>query len=306
MFAYSGVQKINLSGCDLSHLSLFSGAGVLEGADVNIPGSQDMFAYLQNPAVIDLTGAKLPTGENAFQISDFRGNQPIVVFCDDSILSDLNDQTWNSIQGRQNSYYLTVNGRRMPMDFVYKDQAALNKALAQKLALFGNVVRTGSRVGDLAAAALQDVTGIYRTQPDEPDNPDFPDNPDKPTNPDTPDPGHDDHQNDNSGDDDHHQDDPEKPNIDDYTPEKPQIDDKNSQKPGDSVSHNKQAVRQRSNRHAKQASARSTANKLPQTGENKRAAQLGLVALGLVGIVSLLGLAVRRRKNWYVASQLVA
>lgn len=79
------------------------------------------------------------------------------------------------------------------MDFVYKDPAALNKALAQKLALFGNVVRTGSRVGDLAAAALQDVTGIYRTQPDEPDNPDFPDNPDKPTNPDTPDPGHDDH-----------------------------------------------------------------------------------------------------------------
>lgn len=57
MFAYSGVQKINLSGRDLSHLSLFSGAGMLEGADVNIPGSQDMFAYLQNPAVIDLTGA---------------------------------------------------------------------------------------------------------------------------------------------------------------------------------------------------------------------------------------------------------
>lgn len=61
------------------------------------------------------------------------------------------------------------------MDFVYKDQAALTAALAQKLSPFGNVVKTSTRVDgqDIDPAsliALQDVTGIYgpKSNPDKP------------------------------------------------------------------------------------------------------------------------------------------
>ena len=61
------------------------------------------------------------------------------------------------------------------MDFVYKDQAALTAALAQKLNPFGNVVKTSTRVDgqDIDPAsliALQDVTGIYGPKSN-PDNP---------------------------------------------------------------------------------------------------------------------------------------
>lgn len=118
-------------------------------------GGQDMFANLRRPVEIVLTGATLPTGENALQVSDSRGNQPIVVFSDATALSALNGQHWtdgngNDVTGRQNSDYLTINNgsttTTVPMDFVYKDQAALTAALVQKLSPFGNVVKTSTRV----------------------------------------------------------------------------------------------------------------------------------------------------------------
>ena len=143
-----------------------------------------MFANLRRPVEIVLTGATLPTGENALQVSDSRGNQPIVVFSDAAALSALNRQHWtdgngNDVTGRQNSDYLTINNgsttTTVPMDFVYKDQAALTAALAQKLSPFGNVVKTSTRVDgqDIDPAsltALQDVTGIYgpKSNPDKP------------------------------------------------------------------------------------------------------------------------------------------
>ena len=147
-------------------------------------GGQDMFANLRRPVEIVLTGATLPTGENALQVSDSRGNQPIVVFSDATALSALNGQHWtdgngNDVTGRQNSDYLTINNgsttTTVPMDFVYKDQAALTAALAQKLSPFGNVVKTSTRVDgqDIDPAsltALQDVTGIYgpKSNPNKP------------------------------------------------------------------------------------------------------------------------------------------
>lgn len=146
-------------------------------------GGQDMFANLRRPVEIVLTGATLPTGENALQVSDSRGNQPIVVFSDATALSALNGQHWtdgngNDVTGRQNSDYLTINNgsttTTVPMDFVYKDQAALTAALVQKLSPFGNVVKTSTRVdGHIDPAsltALQDVTGIYgpKSNPDKP------------------------------------------------------------------------------------------------------------------------------------------
>ena len=196
MFDGSGATYINLSGWDLSKLHLFDDTGAI----VNTPsaisafmvlaswatlrGGQDMFANLRRPVEIVLTGATLPTGENALQVSDSRGNQPIVVFSDATALSALNGQHWtdgngNDVTGRQNSDYLTINNgsttTTVPMDFVYKDQAALTAALAQKLSPFGNVVKTSTRVDgqDIDPAsliALQDVTGIYgpKSNPDKP------------------------------------------------------------------------------------------------------------------------------------------
>ncbi len=75
---------------------------------------KNMFGYLRRPVEIVLTGATLPTGENALQVSDSRGNQPIVVFSDATALSALNGQHWtdgngNDVTGRQNSDYLTIN-----------------------------------------------------------------------------------------------------------------------------------------------------------------------------------------------------
>lgn len=231
MFEGSGATYINLSGWDLSKLQQFLDNGMVGNDPTRrtLPGSQDMFANLRRPAVIILTGAKLPTGENAFKVTDFRGNQPIVVFSDDPALSALNDQHWTDpsgkdVTGRQNSDYLTIkDGSKttiVPMDFVYKDQAALDAALAQKLSPFGNVVRTSTRVDGqnidpASLAALQDVTGIYEvkpTKPDKPDNP-GPDNPDNPTNP-TPD-------------------NPDQPNTPDEpnTPEQPTAPDNNHNEP---------------------------------------------------------------------------
>ena len=126
MFDGSGATYINLSGWDLSKLHLFDDTGAI----VNTPsaisafmflaswatlrGGQDMFANLRRPVEIVLTGATLPTGENALQVSDSRGNQPIVVFSDATALSALNGQHWtdgngNDVTGRQNSDYLTIN-----------------------------------------------------------------------------------------------------------------------------------------------------------------------------------------------------
>lgn len=62
-------------------------------------GGQDMFANLRRPVEIVLTGATLPTGENALQVSDSRGNQPIVVFSDATALSALNGQHWTDGNG---------------------------------------------------------------------------------------------------------------------------------------------------------------------------------------------------------------
>ena len=58
-----------------------------------------MFANLRGPVEIVLTGATLPTGENALQVSDSRGNQPIVVFSDATALSALNGQHWTDGNG---------------------------------------------------------------------------------------------------------------------------------------------------------------------------------------------------------------
>lgn len=66
-----------------------------------------------------------------------------VVFSDATALSALNGQHWtdgngNDVTGRQNSDYLTINNgsttTTVPMDFVYKDQAALTAALVQNSA----------------------------------------------------------------------------------------------------------------------------------------------------------------------------
>ena len=213
MFDGSGATYINLSGWDLSKLHLFDDTGAI----VNTPsaisafmvlaswatlrGGQDMFANLRRPVEIVLTGATLPTGENVLQVSDSRGNQPIVVFSDATALSALNGQHWtdgngNDVTGRQNSDYLTINNgsttTTVPMDFVYKDQAALTAALAQKLSPFGNVVKTSTRVDgqDIDPAsliALQDVTGIYGPKsnpgPTEPTIPVQPTKPAKPSKP---------------------------------------------------------------------------------------------------------------------------
>ena len=137
-----------------------------------------MFANLRRPVEIVLTGATLPTGENALQVSDSRGNQPIVVFSDATALSALNGQHWtdgngNDVTGRQNSDYLTINMAARQQ--LFKDQAALTAALVQKLSPFGNVVKTSTRVDgqDIDPAsltALQDVTGIYgpKSNPNKP------------------------------------------------------------------------------------------------------------------------------------------
>lgn len=88
----------------------------------------------------------------------------------------LNGQHWtdgngNDVTGRQHGGTTTT----VPMDFVYKDQAALTTALVQKLSPFGNVVKTSTRVDgqDIDPAsltALQDVTGIYglKSNPNKP------------------------------------------------------------------------------------------------------------------------------------------
>ena len=142
-------------------------------------GGQDMFANLRRPVEIVLTGATLPTGENALQVSDSRGNQPIVVFSDCFEWTTLDWRKWQwcnwSSKFRLLDHQHGGTTTTVPMDFVYKDQAALTAALAQKLSPFGNVVKTSTRVDgqDIDPAsliALQDVTGIYgpKSNPNKP------------------------------------------------------------------------------------------------------------------------------------------
>ena len=118
-------------------------------------GSERMLANLLHPAVIVLNNVKMPTADNAFQVSDFQGNKPLVVFTDNADLPNLNKQQWTTASGQtvtgwQNSDYLNItkDGKIVfaPLDFVYKDQAALDAAVAQAIAPYGELTRTRTRV----------------------------------------------------------------------------------------------------------------------------------------------------------------
>lgn len=321
MFESAGATYINLSNWDLSRLHLLYNNGMVtpDNATVfvalaSIPagtlrGSDRMFANLLHPAVIVLNNVKMPTGDNEFQVSDFQGSKPLVILTDNANLPNLNRQQWTTasgqtVTGRQNSDYLTIqkDGKIafVPLDFVYKDQAALDTAVSTALAPYGELTRTRTRVDSqtldpAARTALQDVTGVYAkpsipwtpltpatpvnpNTPDTPHNPDTPDTPDNPDTPDTPD----------------KPDNPDTPNTP-TNPSKPN-------KPAQAAKTNKPAAKQ--NASAKSASAvkkaqavkAAKAASLPQTGDNN-SSKLGLAALSLAGIISLLGFAGRRKKN---------
>lgn len=164
MFYHSGAKNISLKNWDLSKIKTTYYVSPTASYITSDYFGQ-AFAGLKNPCSINLEGIKLADDAkvvnpgvagkqytvNTFDISDFTGDQPIVVLSDQQPLMDLNKATWFKadpdstpthpkgviITGRQNSDYLTYYQKgnpvnilgRQPMDFVYHDEAAFDQAV---------------------------------------------------------------------------------------------------------------------------------------------------------------------------------
>lgn len=168
MFYGSGVQHVNMSNWDFSHLLHYNNYGFVnrtEGGEI-FRGPEGMFAYLINRAVITMNNIKLPDDKNAFIVDDFAGTQPIAVLANDAqgyalpALMDLNKQQWVykesdddkgiTVTGRQNSNVLTLvkaNDSQLARDaeenpkigehklnFVFRDKDDLTKYLNTMIA----------------------------------------------------------------------------------------------------------------------------------------------------------------------------
>ncbi|MCH3906372.1 MAG: BspA family leucine-rich repeat surface protein [Lactobacillus sp.] len=143
MFYGTGARDINLTGWDLSNLTKFNDYGLVDENGTH-RGGEGMFANLSNKAVIKLDNVTLPDAKNAFDVTDFRGDKPIVVLANgnSSALAELNKQTWtdetgNTVTGRQNSNILTYVDAddnllgSHKLNFVYTDAASLQSELAE-------------------------------------------------------------------------------------------------------------------------------------------------------------------------------
>lgn len=140
MFYGTGASEINISSWDLSNLTNFNDYGLVDQTGTH-RGSEGMFADLGSKAVITMNIVTLPDAANAFIVTDFKGDQPIVVLANSgSALTTLNDQTWadekgTTVTGRQNSNFVTYVDaaghvlKTTPLNFVYTDAASLKSKL---------------------------------------------------------------------------------------------------------------------------------------------------------------------------------
>lgn len=146
-FLNNGFQKLDLSHWNTSSVSnfalAFSRSHVknlnINGWDFSHGGVISMLTLLANPALINMNDITLPTEANRFKVSDFNGDQPIIVISNQLPLSLNNERLNDNTIGRQNSNKLTfvekVNPSNIvgtkPMDFVFASVADFQKAIAE-------------------------------------------------------------------------------------------------------------------------------------------------------------------------------